>query len=78
MPDGRRLFPCLPLVGAGDGRIPKDELYGELATGHHPAGCPALRFKDVCKCDLKLADIDPGSWEQIADDRSAWWSAVII
>ena len=60
----------------GDGRIPKDVLYGELATGHRPAGRLALRFKDVCRCNLKLADIDQGSWEQIADDRSAWWSAV--
>ena len=60
----------------GDGRIPKDVLYGQLATGHRPAGHPALRFKDVCKHDLKLADIDPGSWEQIADYRSAWRSAV--
>ena len=39
-------------------------------------GCLALRFKDVCKCDLKLADIDPDSWEQIADNHSAWQSAV--
>ena len=60
----------------GDGRIPKDVLYGELPTGHRPAGCPALRFKDVCKHDLKLVDIDPGSWEQIADKGSAWRSAV--
>ena len=56
----------------GDGRIPKDVLYGELATGHRPAGRPALYFKDVCKRDLKFADIDPGSWEQIADNCSAW------
>ena len=60
----------------GDGRIPKDVLYGELATRHHPTGHPALRFKDVCKRDLKLADIDPGTWEQIADDLGAWRSAV--
>ena len=60
----------------GDGRITKDVLYGELATGHHLAGCPALRFRDVCKRDLKLADIDPGSWQQLADDRSTWQSVV--
>ena len=60
----------------GGGRIAKDVLYGELATGHCPAGRPSLPFKDVCKHDLKLADVDPGSWEQIADDHSAWRSAV--
>ena len=58
-----------------DGHIPKDGLYGELATAHRPTGRPALHFKDVCKRDLKLADIDPGSREQIADDHSAWWNA---
>ena len=60
----------------GDGRIPKDVLYGELATGHPPAGRLALCFKDVCKRDLELGDINPGTWEQIADDCSAWQSAV--
>ena len=35
-----------------DGRIPKDLLYGELATGKRPTGRPQLRFKDVCKRDL--------------------------
>ena len=29
-------------------RIPKDILYGELATGYRPAGRPMLRFRDVC------------------------------
>ena len=32
-----------------DGRIPKDILYGELAIGKRPCGCPQLRYKDVCK-----------------------------
>ena len=32
-----------------DGRIPKDILYGELATGSRPAGRSVLRYKDVCK-----------------------------
>ena len=47
-----------------------------MATGQRPVDRPALHFKDVCKRDLKLADIDPGTWEQIADNRSAWRSAV--
>ena len=32
-----------------DGRIPKDTLYGELATGTRPTGRPALRHKDLLK-----------------------------
>ena len=31
-----------------NGRIFKDLLYSELATGRRPVGRPALRFKDVC------------------------------
>ena len=36
-----------------DGRLPKDILYGELATGSRPTGRPTLRYKDVLKRDLK-------------------------
>ena len=32
-----------------DGRLPKDLLYGNLATGQRPTGRPQLCFKDVCK-----------------------------
>ena len=60
----------------GNGRIPKDLLYGELATGRRPVGRPALRFKDVCKRDLKLTGIDMGNWESLAADRNGWCSAV--
>ena len=59
-----------------DGRIPKDILFGELAMGRRPVGRPALRFKDVCKRDLKLTDINTGSWESLAEDRSGWRQAV--
>ena len=55
-----------------DGRIPKDILYGQLALGRRAAGRPMLRFKDVCKRDMKLTDIDPNSWELAAADRGCW------
>ena len=55
-----------------DGRIPKDLLYGELATGKKPTGRPQLRFKDVCKQDLQAFGINTDSWEVTAPDRDAW------
>ena len=59
-----------------DGRIPKDILYGELATGSRPLGRPTLRYKDVCKRDLKLTNISTTNWESLADDRNLWRQAV--
>ena len=58
------------------GRIPKDLLYGELAEGSRHAGLPKLRFKDVCKRDMKRCNIDSNSWESIADDRPSWRQTV--
>ena len=55
-----------------DGRIPKDMLYGELATGSRPAGRPNLRYKDVCKSDLRAGDIAPTDLEALAADRNVW------
>ena len=55
-----------------DGRILKDIFYGELASGKRPKGRPQLRYKDVCKRDMKALDIDPKSWEVTASDRSRW------
>ena len=49
-----------------DGQIPKDVLYGELAMGRRPVGHSTLCYKDVCKRDLKLTDINTGSWESLA------------
>ena len=55
-----------------DGRIPKDLLYGELATGTRSRGRPKLRFKDVCKHDMKACNINTETWEASADDRTTW------
>ena len=55
-----------------DGRIPKDLLYGELATEKRPTGRPQLRFKDVCKRDLQALGINTEPWEVTATDRDAW------
>ena len=55
-----------------DGSISKDILYGELAVGKRPRGRPQLRYKDVCKRDMRALEIDPESWEDIAADRSSW------
>lgn len=46
-----------------DGRIPKDILYGELASGRRNIGRPQLRYKDVCKRDMRALNIDTESWE---------------
>ena len=54
------------------GRIPKDLQYGELEKGTRKTGCPLLRFKDVCKRDMKYAAFDTESWELMVKDRSTW------
>ena len=59
-----------------NGRIPKNMLYGELATGATPVGRPTLRFKDVCKRDLKAGNINPAGREAAAADRCRWRLAV--
>ncbi|MCV6610655.1 MAG: hypothetical protein OIF55_07805, partial [Amphritea sp.] len=57
-----------------DGRIPKDILYGELASGKRSVGCLQLRYKDVWKRDLKALDINIQCWEDMAADRNSWRS----
>ncbi|KAL8602544.1 hypothetical protein ACOMHN_062332 [Nucella lapillus] len=55
-----------------DGRLPKDILYGELATGSRPTGRPTLQYKDVCKRDFKAGGIAPADFQALAADRSSW------
>ena len=55
-----------------DGHIPKVILLGELATGQRSIGCLQLRFKDVCKRDMRTLDINTESWEDLAADSGSW------
>ena len=59
-----------------DGRIPKDLLYSELANDARARGCPILRYKDTCKCDMRDAKININTWENLTEDRRACKSAV--
>ena len=59
-----------------DGRIPKDILHGELASGKRSVGRPQLRYKDVCKRDLKALDINIQCWEDMIADRNSWRSTL--
>ena len=52
-----------------DGHIPK-VLYGELVTGKRLTRHPQLRYKDICKHDLKALGIITNTWEAAAADRS--------
>ena len=59
-----------------DGRISKHILYGELAAGQRGLGRPQLRYKDVCKRDMKALGININSWEDLAADRTSWRSTL--
>ena len=58
------------------GRIPKDILYGELASGTRTTGRPRVRYKDVCMRGVKALDINAASWEGLPADRTRWRSTL--
>merc|ERR1711989_277860 len=47
-------------------------LFGELATGTRPLGRPSLRFKDICKQDLKDCRIEPADLQTASSNRTNW------
>lgn len=59
-----------------DGWIPKDIMYGELASCTRPTGRPVLRYKDVCKHDLKAGSLNPADLEAATADHVGWRLAV--
>ncbi|XP_076065266.1 uncharacterized protein LOC143039278 [Oratosquilla oratoria] len=56
-------------------RIPRQVLYGELASGSRKHGQPKTRFKDQLKANLKLTNLKPKEHEPVASDRSSWSAA---
>ena len=59
-----------------DGRILKDVLYGQLASGSKRVGRPAFLFKDTCKRDMKACKIDIDTWEDATGDCARWGQKV--
>uniref|UniRef100_A0A0L8H028 Uncharacterized protein n=1 Tax=Octopus bimaculoides TaxID=37653 RepID=A0A0L8H028_OCTBM len=55
-----------------ESRIPKEVLYGELVAGQRNIGHPKLRYRDVCRRDMKVLGINTNSWEDLAADRTSW------
>ena len=59
-----------------DGSPKTSSMERELVQGKRPTGRPQLRFRDVCKRDLKPLNIDQNNWEATALRRSAWRQTV--
>ena len=59
-----------------DERLPKRLLYGELKHGKRSRGGQRKRFKDTLKASLKSCGLDPETWEDDAQCRTGWRSAV--
>ena len=53
-------------------RLPREILYGELRDGARRVGRPQFGFKDVCKRDMKGAQINADTWEALAKDKDTW------
>ena len=59
-----------------DERLPKRLLYGELKVGKRSHGGQRKRYKDTLKASLKCCSINHDTWEEMAQDRTAWRTAV--
>nr|VZI46782.1 unnamed protein product [Spirometra erinaceieuropaei] len=64
------------LVRMDDKRLPKRLLYRDVATGSRSQGGQIRRYMDNLKSYLKLLQIIPTKWEEIAHDCPTWRRAV--
>nr|VZI09819.1 unnamed protein product [Spirometra erinaceieuropaei] len=60
------------LVRMDDERLPKRLFYGDVATGSRRQGGQIRHYKDTLKSSLRLLQINPTNWEELACDRPAW------
>ncbi len=76
------MLKCSQLRWAGhvcrmsDERLPKRLFYGELKEGKCSQGGQRKRYKDCLKASLKCCNISPDSWEDLAQEHSAWRTLV--
>ena len=54
--------------------ISKSLLHGELVVCKRNRDRQKLRFKEVCKRNLKRFKVTTGEWEMLANDRAKWKS----
>ena len=59
-----------------DHRLPKKLFYGELQQGKRSQGGQKKRFKDCLRSSLKAFSLNVDTWEETAQDRTRWRSAV--
>ena len=59
-------------------RLPREILYGELREGARRVGRPLLRYKNDSKRDLRAAQIDTSTWEDIAKHWDTWRQSVKV
>ena len=55
-----------------DSGIPKNLLFGELASGKRASLRPSLLFEDVCTRDLLAGGFNPAEIETATSDRQKW------
>ncbi|KAJ7345139.1 hypothetical protein JRQ81_001089, partial [Phrynocephalus forsythii] len=66
------------VVRMDDGRIPKDLLYDELVQRNCPRGRPQLRYKDICKRDLKVLGMNLNRWETLTSNRTVLRQKIMV
>ena len=57
-------------------RLPKQIFCSELVHGKRQPGGQKKRYKDALKCNLKVCNIPPSSWTELASNRTSWRASV--